>query len=313
MEVTARPAQQGPRVRGAGGGAARGQQDAQAGRPRAERGAVRGAGRRRRRAGIPPSREAKGKDSAAQFVRRMPLPAKSSACSICWTSWPAATARAACAKRASTPPPARKTSPFPPLGRRERPAVIIRVPWNRLIDGVFVPNGKAGPGATRFGRAHLRPARNQRDQTPGRSGRGGRTSPPNGRPTDWGYWVYAMRRGGEYMPDDRGLLGLHAERRRYLRPGGDLQGPPRRRPPRSASAPSPGLANPQGLADVWVFVDGRLKFQRAGLRQADGPVRIDVPLEADDRFLTLVSTDGDRGTSPPAIGSSSATPCCTSR
>ena len=46
------------------------------------------------------------------------------------------------------------------------------------------------------------------------------------------------------------------------------------------------------FADVWVFVDGQLRFSRTKFRKADGPMDIDVPLKPNDRFLTLVSTDG---------------------
>jgi hypothetical protein len=49
------------------------------------------------------------------------------------------------------------------------------------------------------------------------------------------------------------------------------------------------------LADVWVFVDGQLKLKRMQLRPSDGGVSIDVTIGADDRFLTLASTDGGDG------------------
>lgn len=49
------------------------------------------------------------------------------------------------------------------------------------------------------------------------------------------------------------------------------------------------------MADVRVFVDGQLRFNRAKLRCADGPVEVDVPWGPTDRFLTLVSTDGGDG------------------
>ncbi len=54
------------------------------------------------------------------------------------------------------------------------------------------------------------------------------------------------------------------------------------------------MANREGLADVWVFADGQLEYRRLGLQQKDGPIRLDVQLGPSDRFLTLVSTDGDR-------------------
>jgi hypothetical protein len=44
--------------------------------------------------------------------------------------------------------------------------------------------------------------------------------------------------------------------------------------------------------DVWVFVDGQLRFSRTKLGKEDRPIDIDVTLGPNDRFLTLVSTDG---------------------
>jgi hypothetical protein len=49
------------------------------------------------------------------------------------------------------------------------------------------------------------------------------------------------------------------------------------------------------LADVWVFVDGQLKLKRERLCPKDGVIQIDVELSRNDRFLTLVSTDGGNG------------------
>lgn len=46
------------------------------------------------------------------------------------------------------------------------------------------------------------------------------------------------------------------------------------------------------VADVWVFIDGQLRFNRMKLYKKDGPQEIDIPLKPNDRFLTLVSTDG---------------------
>jgi hypothetical protein len=49
------------------------------------------------------------------------------------------------------------------------------------------------------------------------------------------------------------------------------------------------------VADVWVFVDGELRFSRTKFRKQDGPMDINIPLGPNDRFLTLVSTDGGDG------------------
>jgi hypothetical protein len=46
-------------------------------------------------------------------------------------------------------------------------------------------------------------------------------------------------------------------------------------------------------ADVWVLVDGRLRFTHRAVRSAQ-MFDIDIPLAAHERFLTLITTDGGR-------------------
>ncbi len=45
-------------------------------------------------------------------------------------------------------------------------------------------------------------------------------------------------------------------------------------------------------ADLFILVDGELRFQRRGFTPADGPFSVRVPLHESDRFLTLAATDG---------------------
>jgi len=63
----------------------------------------------------------------------------------------------------------------------------------------------------------------------------------------------------------------------------------------TAAYQPPAWFDPKLTADVWVFVDGQLRFSRLKLRNQDGPLDIDVPLKANDHFLTLVTTDGGDG------------------
>ena len=46
-----------------------------------------------------------------------------------------------------------------------------------------------------------------------------------------------------------------------------------------------------GMADLWVFVDGRLKLKRMHIKPEDGAFDVSVNLEPGDTFLTLVVTD----------------------
>ncbi len=57
----------------------------------------------------------------------------------------------------------------------------------------------------------------------------------------------------------------------------------------------PARFDPKLTADVWVFVDGQLRFSRVKLRNQDGLCEIEIPLQPNDRFLTLVTTDGGDG------------------
>ena len=172
---------------------------------------------------------------------------------------------------------------------RYQPAV-----WYKLIDGVFIPDGAAGPvvldlAGHRFG------------GFPGKSGetfgsiwsRAATVKPSNLAWDADKHWVYAMGLGTQYMPDSRGLLhmcpnvgitfNLQAMRQMY----------PNVRPVRFRAVA--GVASELGLADIWVFVDGQLRMKRTQIRMKDGPITVDVEIGPDERFLTLVTTDGGDG------------------
>ncbi len=181
-----------------------------------------------------------------------------------------------------------------------------RVPWQKLIDGVFIPDGRRSPVV-------LDSAGHTFDGCPDTDGyaagsisaRAAEVKPHDARAEIPEYYIYALGHGRQFMPEGRGLLAFHAnagltfdlEAMRRLHPGvrpvcfqavaglGD------------ASRVFPQLVNAgDALADIWVFVDGRLKLKRTQLRPADGTLKVDVELGPGDRFLTLVSTDGGNGT-----------------
>ncbi len=63
----------------------------------------------------------------------------------------------------------------------------------------------------------------------------------------------------------------------------------------TATYQPPAWFDPKLTADVWIIVDGQLRFNRLKLRNQDGPLDVDVPLKASDHFLTLITTDGGDG------------------
>ena len=168
-----------------------------------------------------------------------------------------------------------------------------RVSWKiNLIDGVFVPNGGIKPVV-------LDSAGHTCDNFPHTAGKSfgsiwarAASVKSDDREKDPQQWVYSMGRGEQYMPDRRGLLGLHpntgitfdleAVRKRY----------PNIRPSRFRAVA--GVACNENVIDVWVFVDGNVKLRRSGLHHEDGAIRMDVELSPVDRFLTLVSTCGEQ-------------------
>jgi hypothetical protein len=170
-------------------------------------------------------------------------------------------------------------------------ATYRRVTWSRLIDGVFVPNGGSAPvvldsaGHTFagfpltlgkvFGSIWVRAAEVNADQ---------RSRNPHQ------YWVYFMGRRDEFMPNNRGLLGLHPNVGITFNLDAVRSMHPQSRCSRFRTLA--GLAGGENAVDCWVFVDGRLKLKRQGLRQKDGAVFLSVTLGRTNHFLTLVATCG---------------------
>ena len=113
-------------------------------------------------------------------------------------------------------------------------------------------------------------------------------------------WIYLVGRRQELTPEGRGLLGLHANAGITFDLAAMRKAYAAVRPARFQAVGAIADArhwNPSadGMADVRVFIDGQLKFQRQGIRPRDGAFRMDVQLGPNDRFLTLVSTDGGNG------------------
>ncbi len=181
------------------------------------------------------------------------------------------------------------------------------VGWHKLIDGVFMPDGKAGP-------VQLDSAGHTFAGFPGTDGRvfgsiwarAAEVKPNDRRAEIINNWVYAMGPGKQFMPDHRGLLGLspnvgitfNLEAMRRAHPGTvpsrfrAVAGLADARRVFAEHGQDPDRLPASVAADLWVFVDGRLKFKRLQLRPESGTLKVDVELAPGDRFLTLAVTDG---------------------
>ncbi len=174
------------------------------------------------------------------------------------------------------------------------------VEWNGLVDGVFVPNGSAGP-------VKLDSGGQAYDGFPRTAGLtfGSIWSRAAGveRPEwahDVSHWVYSMGPGKQFMPEGHGLLAVHANAGITF----DLQAIRQRyRGARlirfhavvgmaDAARLLPGVA---GMAEIWILTDGRLKYKLPHLTVKNGTVEINVGLGPQDRFLTLAVTDAFSG------------------
>jgi len=173
------------------------------------------------------------------------------------------------------------------------------VSWHRFIDGVFIPDGAAGL-------VKLDSAGNTFDGFPETTGRTfgsiwpRATEPkPHDSASDKSHrlWVYAMGRGEQFMPEERGLLGLHSNTGITFDLAAIRRTFPKFVPGRFQAVAGVADAShltdiADGMVDFWVFVDGRLALKRMNVRPEDAPFGVDVELKSNDRFLTLVVTDG---------------------
>jgi len=189
---------------------------------------------------------------------------------------------------------------FPPKqrpgDRRYRP-----VEWHGLIDGVFVPDGGAG-GVQTDSAGHVFDGFPLTDgKTSGSIWARAAENPfPDEIDNHGTRWIYAIGSGERFMPGRRGLLALCPNAGitfdlaaiRETNPGaGEL-----RFRAVAGLADAHALApTTESLADIWILADGRVKFERMRIRPQDGAFRIDVELKPDERFLSLVSTDGGNG------------------
>ena len=160
------------------------------------------------------------------------------------------------------------------------------VTWSRLIDGVVVP-------ARHAERMQLDSAGHYFEGMAKNAGIAGLTygsiwarSAEIAQPKlsgDISNWVYGIGVGEKFMPDRRGLLCIHANAAitfdlEAMRMTFKESRPSRMRAVVGLADARPLLPTARAAADVWVFVDGRMAFQRPDLRWKDGAIAVDVAI-----------------------------------
>ncbi|HPC97193.1 MAG TPA: FecR domain-containing protein [Sedimentisphaerales bacterium] len=167
----------------------------------------------------------------------------------------------------------------------------VVVPWNRYVDGVFVPDGTRSQIVSSVGHTfadcpitnniYYLDITNVGDAGVGRQ----------------------MLSGQAYGSPDRPCILMHANlgitfdlaEIASLNPGLRIE--------RFCSAygVSESATNRPCNADFWVLVDGRVRFSRTGVKVKGIAGQIDVELADTDRFLTLITTDGGDADFPAGL------------
>lgn len=160
--------------------------------------------------------------------------------------------------------------------------------WNRFIDGVFVPDG--GPGAVQISSTGLRFA-----DCPDTNNLFWSIIQNGGYVRDWDQAPLEPLRlaGRAYGDADNPVIFMHSNLGitfdlKAIR--SELQ-TPQLLEFRTVCGISEYNPNRVPYADFFVLIDGQIRFSRTGVKPGQAH-RIAIPIELEDRFLTLVTTDG---------------------
>jgi len=165
------------------------------------------------------------------------------------------------------------------------------VPWNRYVDGVFVPNRGMSQTVSSEGHTFVE-------------------CPPTNNVfyleitnTEEAGVGLQILSGGAYGTRNRPCILMHANLGITFDLRAIRQAIPGARLARFCSGfgvSESGTSRPCH-ADFWVLVDGRVRVSRLGVREKGRLGEIDIALGDQERFLTLVTTDGgDKDTSLPS-------------
>ena len=170
-----------------------------------------------------------------------------------------------------------------------------RVEGLPFVDGVFIPDGRLGPVQVDSAGHAFSDFPNTSHQTDGYIWAGGAASR---RAPLRQYDKTRRRRLWFVRPRPPVPAG---QRRNHLRFGRDPAGEPRLQVGAiraAAGNTEPVSAEPKWdwvTADLFVLVDGQVRFRRMGINGRHGAYSVAVPIGENDRFLTLASTDGGNG------------------
>ncbi len=158
-----------------------------------------------------------------------------------------------------------------------------------LVDGVFIPAGKGIPVQVDSAGHTFATFSVTQNATVGYVWAGGA-----GMPTQFG----ATLDGVDYSSTGHGVLVMHANKGITFSLEAIRKANPSCRLVQFRSVAGNVEPFSQGeavYADIWVLVDGRVRFRRQEITGRNGAFSIAVPLSENDRFLTLVATDGGNG------------------
>jgi hypothetical protein len=177
----------------------------------------------------------------------------------------------------------------------------VPVPDDRYIDGVFVPQGDVPQVVSTRGHVFKEcPVTNNIFYAGIFTGSGKNLSDYHRRPAqaNLGGRLYGtLEYPSIFMHANLGItFDLHAVRAdlpgftvdRFVSDAGLSSDAPRR-----------------GNVDMWVLVDGQVRYSSLSFREKGEAITIDIPLQSSDRFLSLVVTDGGDEDRPSVPGSRS--------
>lgn len=169
-----------------------------------------------------------------------------------------------------------------------------RVEGMPFVDGVFIPDGSVGRVQTDSTGVGFDGFPKTVNLTAGYVWAGGVL--PLDPPVDGENTIRTVLGTIDYSSTGHGVLFLHANKGITFDLDAIRRAHPDQRIVRFRSvAADLGSSSPKGevvSADLWVLVDGQMRFRRREISVLNGEFAVAVPIGEHDRFLTLAATDG---------------------